>query len=108
VDRRQIVTDRAPAALGLYSQALVAGDLVFCSGTVGMDPATGEVMAGIEAAPSPASSGLAVGRERSVVMGPLWFERVFESRPPSPPVDRRELTTERLVEQTSSPDAALR
>jgi 2-iminobutanoate/2-iminopropanoate deaminase len=49
VDRQQIVTDRAPAALGPYSQAIVAGDLVFCSGTVGMDPATGEVLAGIEA-----------------------------------------------------------
>jgi 2-iminobutanoate/2-iminopropanoate deaminase len=49
VDRQQIVTDRAPAALGPYSQAIVAGDLIFCSGTVGMDPATGEVLAGIEA-----------------------------------------------------------
>jgi hypothetical protein len=31
MERREIGTDRAPAALGPYSQAIVAGDLVFCS-----------------------------------------------------------------------------
>ena len=30
----------APAALGPYSQAVVAGGLVFCSGTTGIDPVT--------------------------------------------------------------------
>ena len=38
----------APAALGPYSQALVQGDLVFCSGQIPLDPATGEVAQGIE------------------------------------------------------------
>jgi 2-iminobutanoate/2-iminopropanoate deaminase len=47
--RRRIDTDRAPAALGPYSQAVAAGGFVFCSGTVGIDPVTGEVAAGIEA-----------------------------------------------------------
>ena len=47
--RRAIETDKAPAALGPYSQAIVAGGFVFCSGTVGMDPHTGEVPEGIEA-----------------------------------------------------------
>ena len=49
MDRHEISTDRAPAALGPYSQAIVAGDFVFCSGTAGMDPETGEVLEGIEA-----------------------------------------------------------
>lgn len=44
-----IETSAAPAALGPYSQAIVAGGFVFCSGTAGIDPATGEVPDGIEA-----------------------------------------------------------
>lgn len=44
-----VTTDRAPAALGPYSQAIVAGGLVFCSGMAGIDPATGIVPDGIEA-----------------------------------------------------------
>ena len=47
--RRAVATDSAPAALGPYSQAIVAGGLVFCSGTVGIDPVTGEIPEGIEA-----------------------------------------------------------
>jgi 2-iminobutanoate/2-iminopropanoate deaminase len=47
MDRHQISTDGAPPALGPYSQAIVAGDFVFCSGTVGVDPDTGAVAAGI-------------------------------------------------------------
>lgn len=44
-----IATDQAPAAIGPYSQAVVVGDLVFCSGAIGIDPATGELVAGVEA-----------------------------------------------------------
>ena len=47
MDRHQISTDGAPPALGPYSQAIVAGDFVFCSGTVGVDPDTGAAAAGI-------------------------------------------------------------
>jgi len=47
--RKAISTDTAPAALGPYSQAIVAGNLVFCSGTAGIDPATGAPGDGIEA-----------------------------------------------------------
>src|SRR5690348_18176790 len=47
--RKAISTDSAPAALGPYSQAIVAGCLVFCSGTAGIDPATGVPGDGIEA-----------------------------------------------------------
>jgi 2-iminobutanoate/2-iminopropanoate deaminase len=47
--RQAIQTDGAPAPVGPYSQAIVAGDLVFCSGQVGLDPATGELVDGLEA-----------------------------------------------------------
>jgi 2-iminobutanoate/2-iminopropanoate deaminase len=47
--RKAVATDNAPAALGPYSQAIVAGSLVFCSGTAGIDPATGVPGDGIEA-----------------------------------------------------------
>ena len=45
--RQRISTDDAPAALGPYSQAIVAGGFVFCSGTVGLDPKTGLLPEGI-------------------------------------------------------------
>jgi 2-iminobutanoate/2-iminopropanoate deaminase len=47
--RQSFSTDRAPAALGAYSQAVVAGGFVFCSGTAGIDPVTGAIPSGIEA-----------------------------------------------------------
>jgi 2-iminobutanoate/2-iminopropanoate deaminase len=48
--RRQAVSsDRAPAALGPYSQAIIAGGFVFCSGMAGIDPSTGAIPDGIEA-----------------------------------------------------------
>jgi 2-iminobutanoate/2-iminopropanoate deaminase len=47
--RRAVSSDRAPGALGPYSQAIVANGFVFCSGTAGIDPATGAIPEGIEA-----------------------------------------------------------
>jgi 2-iminobutanoate/2-iminopropanoate deaminase len=47
--RQAVSTDSAPAALGPYSQAIIANGFVFCSGTAGIDPATGGVAEGIEA-----------------------------------------------------------
>lgn len=50
MSRAAIVTDRAPAAIGPYSQAVRVGDLVFTSGQIPLDPKTGEmVQGGIEA-----------------------------------------------------------
>jgi 2-iminobutanoate/2-iminopropanoate deaminase len=46
---KTITTDSAPAAAGPYSQAIVAGGFVFCSGTVGIDPTTGIPSIGIQA-----------------------------------------------------------
>jgi 2-iminobutanoate/2-iminopropanoate deaminase len=47
--RQAISSDRAPAALGPYSQAIVAGQLIFCSGMAGIDPTSGAIPDGIEA-----------------------------------------------------------
>jgi 2-iminobutanoate/2-iminopropanoate deaminase len=44
-DRRAISSDGAPAAVGAYSQAIVAGELVFTAGQLGLDPQTGEFSA---------------------------------------------------------------
>jgi len=57
--RRAVSSDQAPAALGPYSQAIVAGGLVFCSGTAGIDPATGAAPDGIEAQTEQALRNLA-------------------------------------------------
>ena len=59
MDRQAVETSRAPAALGPYSQAIVAGGFVFCSGTAGIDPATGTAPDGIEAQTEQALTNLA-------------------------------------------------
>lgn len=41
-----IATDSAPAAIGTYSQAIRAGDTVYVSGQIPLDPSSGEVVAG--------------------------------------------------------------
>lgn len=47
---RTVSTDRAPAAIGPYSQAVVAGGFVFASGQVALDPKTGVLAdGGVEA-----------------------------------------------------------
>ena len=46
---KTVSTDKAPAAIGPYSQAQIAGGFVFASGQIGIDPATGTVPEGIEA-----------------------------------------------------------
>ena len=43
---KAIATSDAPAAIGPYSQAVRAGDMLFLSGQIPLDPATGEVVAG--------------------------------------------------------------
>jgi 2-iminobutanoate/2-iminopropanoate deaminase len=47
--RQAVSSSSAPAAIGPYSQAIVAGGTVYCSGQIGMDPATGELADGLEA-----------------------------------------------------------
>lgn len=40
---RKVETDKAPAAIGPYSQGMIAGDFFFASGQIPIDPATGNV-----------------------------------------------------------------
>ena len=44
--RTIVATERAPRAIGPYSQAVVAGGLLFCSGQIALDPETGQVVEG--------------------------------------------------------------
>lgn len=44
--RSIVSTDAAPKAIGPYSQAVIAGGQVFCSGQVGLDPKTGQLATG--------------------------------------------------------------
>ncbi len=43
---RTIATDGAPKAIGPYSQAIAAGDLLFCAGQVALEPASGDSVTG--------------------------------------------------------------
>ena len=44
--KEQVQTDKAPKAIGPYSQGIVANGFVFCSGQIPIDPATGELNTG--------------------------------------------------------------
>jgi 2-iminobutanoate/2-iminopropanoate deaminase len=44
--RQVVVTDAMPKAIGPYSQAVWAGDFLFCAGQIALDPATGNMVAG--------------------------------------------------------------
>ncbi len=47
--RQPISTSGAPAAIGPYTQGIALDGFVFCSGQLGLDPATGDLVEGVEA-----------------------------------------------------------
>lgn len=49
MSKQIIATNAAPAAIGTYSQAVRAGDTVYLSGQIGLDPASGNLVDGFEA-----------------------------------------------------------
>jgi reactive intermediate/imine deaminase len=103
-DRIPVHTDRAPAAVGPYSQGILHGDLLFCSGQIPLDPATGELVAGdvaaqarqclqnLEAVCEAGTTRLAYGLRLTVYLTDLsgdWasvnaaYEEFFPSQPPA-------------------------
>jgi 2-iminobutanoate/2-iminopropanoate deaminase len=77
--RKGVSTTNAPTAIGPYSQAIDAGGLVFCSGQVGIDPATKKLADGIEAQTDQALQNLAAVLQAAglsmadVVKTTLWL-----------------------------------
>ena len=49
MSKQIISTPHAPSAIGTYSQAVRAGDTVYLSGQIGLDPASGQMVEGIDA-----------------------------------------------------------
>ncbi len=56
--QKVISTDKAPSAIGPYSQAIEVNGMVFTSGVIPVNPATGEIPAGIEAQAAQAFANL--------------------------------------------------
>lgn len=46
---KPIISEKAPAAVGPYVHAVESGNMLFCSGQLGLDPETGELPEGVEA-----------------------------------------------------------
>jgi len=46
MSKKVVATEKAPQAIGPYSQGIVAGPFVFVSGQIALDPATGELISG--------------------------------------------------------------
>ena len=57
--KKAISTDKAPAAIGPYSQAIEVGSMIFTSGVIPVDPATGTIPEGVEAQAEQAFSNMA-------------------------------------------------
>lgn len=80
--RRAVTSDQAPEALGPYSQAIVTGNTVYCSGMAGIDPATGEAADGIEAQTEQALRNLAAvlqtagGSMQDIVKTTIFYAEV--------------------------------
>ena len=76
--KKAIHTDRAPAAIGPYSQAVRAGGFLFTSGQIPVDPAAGDIPAGIKAQAQQSLDNIAAilaqaGLDRSAVVKTTVF-----------------------------------
>ncbi|MCC8104622.1 MAG: RidA family protein [Clostridiales bacterium] len=63
--KKAISTDKAPAAIGPYSQAIETNGMVFTSGVIPVNPATGEIPEGVEAQAEQAFSNMTALLEAS-------------------------------------------
>ena len=75
---KRIATTNAPAALGPYAQAVDTGDTVYCSGQLGLDPATGALAEGVQAQTHQALKNLkAVLQEAGLMLDNVVKTTVF-------------------------------
>lgn len=74
--RRAITTERAPRAIGPYSQAVEHGSLVFLSGQIGLDPVTGALVAGGTA---PETEQVLTNLQAVLTAAGLGFEHVVRT-----------------------------
>jgi 2-iminobutanoate/2-iminopropanoate deaminase len=101
--REAISTSAAATVVGPYSQAIVAGGFVFCSGTAGIDPDSGEVREGVRAQTEQALTNLAAilqaaGTSMDAVVKTTIFytnvddfatiNEIYATRMPDPPPAR--------------------
>ena len=75
---KKITTEKAPAAIGPYSQAVRAGGFLFTSGQIPVDPAAGDIPAGIKAQAQQSLDNIAAilaqaGLDRSAVVKTTVF-----------------------------------
>ncbi len=70
-----IKTESAPAALGPYSQAIKSGTYLFCSGQLGLDPVSGELVSGVGAQAQQALANIKAVLEA----GGTSFDRVVKT-----------------------------
>lgn len=76
--REAVATQAAPAAVGPYSQAIRAGELVFASGQIGLDPSSGKLREGLEAQTRQALANLrAVLEAAGLTMGDVVKTTLF-------------------------------
>ncbi len=101
--RKAVRTDKAPAAIGPYSQAIACGGFLFCSGQIPLDPATGKMVDGgidaqtervlrnLEAVLAAAGSSLAAVVKTTVYLADLGdfpamnavYGKFFAAEPPA-------------------------
>jgi 2-iminobutanoate/2-iminopropanoate deaminase len=68
--KKHIETQEAPKPIGPYSQAVISGGLLFCSGQIALDPATGELVKGDVAAQTERALQNLLAVLREAKMGP--------------------------------------
>lgn len=78
MEKNVITAQHAPAAVGPYSHAVMAGDFLFTSGQLGLDPVSGELKEGVEAQAEQALQNLkAVLEAAGLTMGQVVKTVVF-------------------------------
>lgn len=76
--KKVIATTAAPAAIGPYSQAIDLGNMVYCSGQIPINPATGEIPEGIKAQTSQAIANVkAILKEAGLTIDNVVKTTVF-------------------------------